>query len=73
MNFPSRGLAYYFTGRDQYATHAATLLRVWFLDAASGMTRICASARVSPGIADGRGIGIIETVDCQTSSMEPSC
>src|SRR5688572_28628229 len=30
-------LAYYFTGEKMYATHAAKLLRVWFLDTATRM------------------------------------
>ena len=31
------GLAYYFTGREEYAVHAAKLMRVWFLDETTKM------------------------------------
>jgi hypothetical protein len=53
-------LAYYFTGKEAYAAHAASCLRVWFLDPTTRMTPHMNYAQAVPGKNDGRGIGIIE-------------
>jgi Alginate lyase len=55
-------LAYYLTGEAQYAEHAAKLLRVWYLDAATRMNPNLNFGQFIPGVSDGRGIGIIDTV-----------
>lgn len=55
------GLAYYFTGREEYAAQAAKLLRVWFLDEATRMNPHLRYAQAIPGRNHGRPEGIIET------------
>ena len=54
-------LGYFFTAREDYAAHAAKLLRVWFLDPATKMNPHLKYAQAVPGRNTGRGAGIIET------------
>ncbi len=53
-------LAYYFTGKEAYAAHAATFARVWFLDPATRMNPSFQFAQAVLGKNDGRGTGILE-------------
>jgi hypothetical protein len=55
-------LAYYLTGEERYAAHSARLLAVWFLDAKTRMNPNLNYAQFIPGVTEGRGIGIIDTV-----------
>ncbi len=56
------GLAYYFTGDEKYARHAATLLRHFFLDPETRMNPNLRYAQFVPGRNEGKPSGIIETV-----------
>lgn len=55
------GKAWYFSGEEKYAAHAAQLIRVWFLDSATRMNPHLNYGQAIPGRVEGRGIGIIET------------
>ena len=54
-------LAYFFTGNEAYAEHAAHLLRVWFLDPETKMNPHLNYGQGIPGRAEGRSTGIIDT------------
>ena len=54
-------LARYFTGKADYAEHAAKLLRVWYLDPATRMNPNFNFAQAVPGVNTGRGTGMIES------------
>lgn len=54
-------LAWYFSDDPSYAGHAATLLRVWFLDTATRMNPNLNFAQAIKGVNTGRGAGLIDS------------
>jgi hypothetical protein len=54
-------LAYWFTDDARYATKAAQLLRVWFLDPATRMNPNTRYAQGVPGRSTGRAEGVLDT------------
>ena len=57
------GIAYYFSGNEQYAKKATDFLKVWFLDAKTKMNPNLNYGQTIPGRRDGlgRGTGMIDT------------
>lgn len=60
-NVHTLALAYYFSGENVYAQHAAKLLRVWFLDTATRMNPNLNFGQAIKGVNTGRGAGLIDT------------
>lgn len=54
------GLAYYFSGEEKYAAHAAKLLEVWFLNPDTKMNPNLNYAQAIKGVNNGRGAGLID-------------
>lgn len=53
-------LAYYFSGDEKYAAHAAKLLEVWFLNADTRMNPNMNFSQAIKGVNTGRGAGLID-------------
>jgi hypothetical protein len=53
-------LAFYFSGNEQYAAHAAKLLQVWFLNAETKMNPNLNFGQAVKGQNTGRGAGLID-------------
>jgi hypothetical protein len=54
-------LAYYFTGSEKYAEHAAQFLKTWFIDPSTKMNPNLNYAQAVPGKNDGSFGGIIDS------------
>ncbi|MEO6734676.1 MAG: alginate lyase family protein [Ferruginibacter sp.] len=54
-------LAWYFSGDERYAAHAAKLMRVWFLNPETKMNPNLNFAQAIKGKTTGRGYGLIDT------------
>ncbi|MFJ4466796.1 alginate lyase family protein [Streptomyces sp. NPDC089424] len=63
-------LAWYYTGRRQYAEKATQILRTWFLDPATRMNPHLEHAQFIPCKYDGRAIGIIDFSQSYTSVVD---
>ena len=55
-------IAYQATGFEDYALFAQRLIHFWFLDKSTGMLPDLNHAQAIPGITEGRGTGIIDTL-----------
>ncbi|WP_374403402.1 alginate lyase family protein [Streptomyces sp. 35G-GA-8] len=63
-------LAWYYTGKKQYAEHAARILRTWFVDPATRMNPNLNHGQFIPCKYDGRAIGIIDFSQQYTSVLD---
>jgi hypothetical protein len=54
------GLAYYFSGNERYAAHAALLVKTWFLNPATKMNPNLNFGQAIRGQNNGRGAGLID-------------
>ncbi|KHN54196.1 alginate lyase family protein [Pectobacterium fontis] len=53
-------LAWYFSGKQAYADKAISMIRTWFIDPATRMNPNLDFAQGVPGIASGRGAGVLD-------------
>ncbi|QTF10267.1 alginate lyase family protein [Brenneria izadpanahii] len=53
-------LAWYFSGRQAYADKAISMIRTWFIDPTTRMNPNLDYAQGVPGIASGRGAGVLD-------------
>jgi len=63
-------LAWYYTGKAQYATHAGDILRTWFITSATSMNPNLNHAQIVPCANTGRSIGIIDFSQQYTSVLD---
>lgn len=63
-------LAWYYTGKDEYAIHAGKILRTWFITKATLMNPNLNHAQIIPCRNTGRAIGIIDFSQGYTSVLD---
>ncbi|GAA3158580.1 alginate lyase family protein [Streptomyces rameus] len=63
-------LAWYYTGRRDYAEKAGQILRTWFLDPATRMNPDLDHAQFIPCKYDGRAIGVVDFSQSYTSVLD---
>ncbi|KFZ14049.1 hypothetical protein V501_03415 [Pseudogymnoascus sp. VKM F-4519 (FW-2642)] len=63
-------LAWYYTGKKEYATHAADILRTWFLTPETRMNPNLNHAQIIPCKNTGRAIGIIDFSQQYTAVLD---
>ncbi|MFI2351513.1 alginate lyase family protein [Streptomyces sp. NPDC019443] len=63
-------LAWYYTGKKQYAEHASRVLRTWFVDPVTRMNPHLNHGQFIPCKYDGRAIGIIDFSQQYTSVLD---
>lgn len=54
-------IAYYYSGNEDYARHASTLIRTWFIDSATKMNPHLNYGQAVKGVTQGRAEGLIDT------------
>ena len=65
-NINTLALAFYYTGDERYAEHAAKLIRVWFLDSDTKMNPNMTYSQTIPGRPAPRGTGILDAREFST-------
>jgi len=66
-NINTLALAFYYSGDERYAEHAAKLIRVWFLDADTKMNPNMTYAQTILGNPKPRGTGILDVRELSTA------
>jgi hypothetical protein len=61
--FQTLALAYYYTGNQAYAEHAALLLKAWYIDPSTRANPNLKYGQGIPGVSDGSQYGLIEMVN----------
>lgn len=67
------GIGTYLFDEIRYAEHAAQILWTWFLDPQSRMNPQLEHGQAVPGVNDGRGTGLIDTVSLIHCCRESCC